>query len=277
MLLLHERIAAQGPVTFAEFMETALYHPQHGFYEQAAVGEEAHFVTSPHVSPLFAELLAGQLEECWKLLGGPDPFDVVEAGAGHGTLALQLLDCLSGRISAAIRYTAVERSAAGRTAMAAAGLRVASGIGELEPGLVGCVVANELLDNLPFHRLRGTDHGPVELLVGVRDGRLELIEGPVSSDGLLAFAHALAPGREAVASPAAKAFVAETAAILRPGYMWLIDYGSDDRSIEPSVHGYRRHRLEEDVLAEPGASDIKARRGSGADLLRTDPGSPPHR
>src|SRR5918996_5087543 len=77
---LRDRIAAEGPITFAEFMEAALYDPDGGFYSRLPVGEEAHFVTSPHLSPVFGRLVARQVAEFWGLLDRPARFGVIEVG-----------------------------------------------------------------------------------------------------------------------------------------------------------------------------------------------------
>ncbi|MEW6060061.1 MAG: SAM-dependent methyltransferase, partial [Actinomycetota bacterium] len=87
---IRDAIRDHGPITFAEFMERALYGPG-GFYERPPVGREGHFVTSPHVHPIFAELLMCAFSELWADLGRPDPFPVVEVGAGDGTFALDLV------------------------------------------------------------------------------------------------------------------------------------------------------------------------------------------
>src|SRR5215213_6008956 len=87
--LLRERIERHGPITFAEFMEAALYDPQHGYYAsgRAAIGRKGDFITSVSVGPLFGRLLARQFVEMWEVLGGPSPFQLVEQGAHDGTLA----------------------------------------------------------------------------------------------------------------------------------------------------------------------------------------------
>jgi SAM-dependent MidA family methyltransferase len=253
---LRHRIAAQGPITFAEFMDSALYDPEEGFYARVPVGEEGHFVTSPHLSPVFGRLVAQQVAEFWVLLDRPAPFDLVEVGAGDGTLAQQILGTLPDEVSRALRYTAVERSPAARQALLAAGLRVLDSLTDLSSLAVGCVIANELLVNLPFHWLRGTIDGPAELYVGVEADRFVLVEGAVSSHELLVHAPPLGPGEECVVSPAALEFVARTAEVLGRGYIWLVDYGFVDRTESPSVHGYREHRVHDDVLTEPGSTDI---------------------
>src|SRR5262249_6152161 len=96
---LRRRIEDAGPITFAEFMDSALYDPDGGFFERGAaegpVGADGAFVTGPHVSPLFGALLSRMVEDVRTRLGDPHPFTVVEVGAGDGTLARQLADGLA--------------------------------------------------------------------------------------------------------------------------------------------------------------------------------------
>lgn len=255
---LRRRIAANGPITFAEFMDRALYDPEEGFYARPPVGEKGHFVTSPHLSPVFGRLVARQVAELWDLLDRPAPFDLIEVGAGDGTMAHQILDALPGELNSVLHYTAVERSASARRTLEASGLEARESLSGLPHPVVGCVIANELLDNLPFHRLRGTSDGPVELFVGVEPGRFVLVEGPPSTGELLALVPPLDPGQEFVVSPATLELIDRAAAALNRGYIWLVDYGFIDDAERRSVHGYRDHRVHDDVLAEPGSTDITA-------------------
>src|SRR5437762_4410104 len=88
-----ERIAAvirqQGPITFADYMEHALYDDEHGFFARGAGAGRAgqDFVTSPEVGSLFGALVARSIDATWRALGEPDPFVVVEVAAGRGRLA----------------------------------------------------------------------------------------------------------------------------------------------------------------------------------------------
>jgi SAM-dependent MidA family methyltransferase len=265
---LQERIRAEGPMTFAAFMEAALYDPDDGFYGSSPVGEQGDFVTSPHVSSLFGRLVAAQVEEFWELLGRPDRFDVVEVGAGRGTLARQILQSLPSRVASGVRYRAIDRSPSARRALeglsAELGRPVDVGgeLGEVEPGLTGCLIANELLDNLPFHRVKARDEGVAELFVGIEGGDFVLTEGPPSHPALERLAPVLADGEEAVVNLQALEFLDQGSRLFRRGYVWLCDYGwvpgnSSERH-KDFVHGYRRHRMEEDVLSEPGTRDITA-------------------
>ncbi|CAN5116891.1 SAM-dependent methyltransferase [soil metagenome] len=255
---LRRRIGRDGPITFAAFMEAALYDPEEGFYVGNPVGERGHFVTSPHVSDAFGALLARQVEEFWELLGRPDPFDVVEVGAGDGSLASTLLGALSDDMRRATRYTAVERMAPGRHALTTLGLRTATVIEELPPGLTGCVLANELLDNLPFHIVRRTERGPVELLVTAKGSSFAFVAGPLSDERLGPATQRLPANAEGAVSLAAPDFLERAISLLQRGYIWLADYSSPTPGWAGPVHGYRRQRIEADVLAQPGSRDITA-------------------
>jgi NADH dehydrogenase [ubiquinone] 1 alpha subcomplex assembly factor 7 len=237
-------IRDRGPITFAEFVELALYGPA-GFYEQPPVGTEGDFVTSPHVHQVFAELLARGIVDLHGLLGEPRPFRVSEVGAGDGTLARQLLPHLA---PLDVAYTAIDRSAGARTALAAIeGVEVD---GRLEDPPSHLILANELLDNLPFRRLRGTASGTKEILVGLDGDRfVEHLADPPDDVSLQ-------EGEEQVIPVGAIAFLDEVAARLaHPGYALLIDYGGVGEPGGPP-HGYRSHRTVEDLLDRPGTADI---------------------
>ncbi len=265
---LRRRIEDAGPITFAEFMESALYDPEDGFFEGGsrhesggAVGPDGDFVTSPHVSPLFGALLSRLVEDMRARLGNPDPFTVVEVGAGDGTLARPLADGLAETETAEL--VLVERTARHRESLAALAsslpcpARVVATISELEPGSVtGCVLANEVLDNLPFRRVRRGPRGPAEVCVGVEDGALTLVELPPSSPEASAAARNLPEGGEALVPTGAYELLAGIDAALERGFVVLIDYPSAAGDAE--VHGYRKHRPVANVLAGPGTSDVTA-------------------
>lgn len=173
-----ERIRRHGPRSFEEVVDLALYHPEHGFYATVgSAGRRGDFITSPEVGPLFGAVVARALDAWWDDLGRPDPFTVVEAGAGRGALAIAVRaahpECLG-----ALTYVLVERSPRLRAAqgehlrltppalalpsavaddarppLGGTGPRFTS-LAELPAGrLTGVVVANELLDNLAFRLL----------------------------------------------------------------------------------------------------------------------------
>src|SRR3954454_20654403 len=111
--ILAARIAEAGPLSFAEFMEAALYHPEHGYYAsgRAAIGRGGDYFTNVSVGPLFGRLLMRQFAEMWRRMGSPAQFEVVEQGAHAGDLAADVLEgarALEPEFATALRYTIVE-------------------------------------------------------------------------------------------------------------------------------------------------------------------------
>ena len=159
---LAEKIRQNGPMTFADYMEVCLYHPQYGYYSKSDQQPRRDYITSVDVSPLFGRLLTRQFHEMWDALGNPSRFLLVEAGAGTGTLAKNVLDFAADSFPefySALTYVAVERSEARRAAHASL-LESHSARGRFEsssdlpkeiPG--GCIFSNELLDAFPVHRV----------------------------------------------------------------------------------------------------------------------------
>lgn len=254
---LRRAIRDHGPISFAEFMEISLYGAG-GFYEEPPVGQRGAFVTSPHVHPVFGELLGRGVEDVWRAAGSPAPFHLIELGAGDGTLATQLLGQLEG---VPVEYAAVERSSGALKALASRGLRTAHGVETMGQGVDGCVIANELLDNLPFLRVRRTESGLREVCVGLRDdGRFVEVEVPCDESLLEEAPEVAVPeGSEIVFPLEALNMMYRTARLLASGGAIFIDYASSERG---SVHGYRDHREVDDVLEAPGSADITA----GVDL-----------
>ena len=249
-------IAEGGTIGFDTYMELVLYGPG-GFFERPPVGARGHFVTAPHVHPfVFAHCVRTALLDTWHALGEPDRFRVVELGAGDGTLAVALLEAFRELPMPAVEYVAVEISPGAREALAERGLAVAERIGDLDP-FDGVVLANELLDNLPFVpvRRRGTDL--VEVRVGLAaDGeRLQEVEAPRSPADVEP--PQMSEGEETTIPVGAFAMLDGIADRLRRGSVLLIDYGRTE-SPSGAVHGYREHREVADVLSDPGGTDITA-------------------
>lgn len=257
-------IASSGPVPFERFMELALYGAE-GFYTKVgggSAGRRGDFITSPEVGPLFGAVLARYLDAEWERLGRPDPFTVVDAGAGPGTLARSVLAAAPG-CSDAMRYVAVEVSAPQRDRHPETVESVAS-MAQVAPhgGLTGVIVANELLDNLPF-RLAVFDSGWREAYVDLGDdGRfVEVLSAPF--DPVPA---ALLPsasfGSRAPLVDRARSFVDETRALLAAGSLVVVDYGTPitaslaGRPWRDWLRTYRGNERGDHYLAAPGTQDI---------------------
>jgi len=252
--LLRER----APLTVAAFMELALYDPDHGYYARAAQrsGRAGDFFTSVDVGPLFGELLELQLCEMAALLRTAaeaaekaeraGTFDLVEAGAGNGRLAADILRAAKERDPAfydSIRLHLVEASAVARAAqrdtLGEVGDRLVSSGAELPERFEGVLVANELLDALPTHQVVMREDGLKEMYVSVGPS-LHLIEGPPSTPALQAYLDragvTLEPGWRVEINLRAIDWVREAARRLTRGFLILIDYGHEARELYSATH-----------------------------------------
>ncbi|MDB6148524.1 MAG: hypothetical protein JWO45_2188, partial [Spartobacteria bacterium] len=159
--LIRAEIGKRGPVSFAWFMEQALYQPQHGYYSsgRAAIGRSGDYFTNVSVGGLFGKLLAAQFAEMWNRLGQIDDFTIVEQGAHDGQFAHDVLQAIresSGDFFSKVRYRMIEPITVlekrQRTTLASFREKVGwcRSIGALEP-FTGVHFSNELLDAMPVH------------------------------------------------------------------------------------------------------------------------------
>jgi SAM-dependent MidA family methyltransferase len=254
--------SAGGAIPFRRFMDLALYG-EHGFYIGAAAGQAGRrgdFLTSPEVGPLFGAVVARFLDAEFVRLGRPDPFTVIDAGAGPGTLARAVL-AARPQCTTALRYVAVEFSSAQRD-------RHPDGVesrSALPPGPIdGVVLANELLDNLPF-RLVVFDTAWREAFVaeGPDGGFVEVLSSPLSPVPA-ALPSRPAHGARAVLQDDAVAWLAQAREMVRAGRIIVVDYARSStaemaaRPWREWLRTYRRHGRGEHYLADPGAQDITA-------------------
>ncbi len=158
--------ARGGALRFDEFMSVALYG-ERGFYMRSGrAGRRGDFITSPEVGPLFGAVIARACDSWWRELGSPDSFTVLEVGAGPGTLARAVI-AAKPACSNALRYVAVEVSAEQR-ALHPDGIESCAAMPTEQ--FAGVIIANELLDNLPF-RLFVFDDSWREAYVAWEGGR----------------------------------------------------------------------------------------------------------
>lgn len=261
-------------VTFARYMELALYHPQWGYYARARgvypAGPEGDFVTAPTAHPAFAALWA----EILALLAGRrgEPLTFVDVGAGDGTF---LANVAVYPPSEAIKtLAAVEISPCGRKAIASKlpQVNVAASLDGLAPPGGPCVIfASELYDALPCHLVEGTEGGFCELYVeAMENGTLRLVPDRPSTPELASYLSfygvALEVGQRAEIRLEARRFHEELLTWAgEDAVVFVLDYGYPARSLynpkarrRGSLMGYLRHRPVTNVLDSPGEVDMTA-------------------
>ena len=273
-----EEIARSGGwISFARFMQIALYEPGLGYYSAGArkLGAAGDFVTAPEVAPVFSRCLAVQCEELLRSLGGGD---VLELGAGSGVMAAELLgelarrDCLPERywildVSADLR----ERQRATLAAVVPHLLDRVEWLDRLPEDFTGIMVANEVLDALPVDRfvVRG---GAVNALgVTSQLGRLEWSEARAPealADAVRGVERdtgvAWPDGYTSEINLGLADWLAAPAASGRRGVLLFVDYGLPRREFYAAERSdgtllcHFRHRFHDDPFTRPGLQDITA-------------------
>ncbi len=277
-------------------MEHALYDEREGFFGRGGGAGRAgrDFVTSPEVGVLFGALVARALDRWWEELETPDPFVVVDAGAGRGRLAADVMRADPG-CSSALRYVMVERSPVLRAAQRellddiepaedalGPALRTepdeavhrVPGVGPIVTALAdlpaleleGVVVANELLDNLPFRVVERGRDGWNEVRVGVHDDAFveTVVPAPpdlVAATERVAVAAAIPEGARLPVPTGTATWMRRCGELLRRGFLLVLDYADDAASLAGRgqaewLRTYREHHRGASPLIDPGAQDI---------------------
>jgi SAM-dependent MidA family methyltransferase len=272
---LREEIARGGPITFARFMERALYDPGNGYYTTAVTRptRAGDFLTAPELHPIFGRTLTTQVEEMWHLLGEPADFMVREYGAGSGALFLSILDGLdrmASPLAQAVRYDpvdfALQRSLI-RDRLSEIGREgQLLHIADDHKSLVGVVIANEFVDALPVHRVMKLNGMLREIHVDWRDERFTEIAGPLTDERLVAwFTDAgieLADNQRAEVNLGMLDWLATTSAAIDKGYLVVIDYGAGAADLygqdrpTGTIRAFSDHHVSADVLSGVGERDI---------------------
>ena len=269
--LIIDAIRTRGPLSFHDFMEMALYYPGQGYYAapREAIGEAGDFYTSPYLSGLFGEIIAGQLEEMWMLLDRR-PFTIVECGAGTGLLCRDILHRLklNDEMFPFLQYIIIEKSEwmrkKERTLLAAEGflpkLRWASSLREL-PHIHGCILSNELVDNFAVHQVVMAGQ-LMEVFVTHDDGFKEILR-PASTDlhnYLREFNISLPTGSRAEINLEATEWIRDAAAALSSGFVLTIDYGHCAADLYSRRTGtlacYHQHKVAHSPYDHVGEQDI---------------------
>jgi SAM-dependent MidA family methyltransferase len=284
--LLIDRIAAspQQRLTFAEYMDLILYHPQYGYYtSQVAIGSDGDFFTSSSLGKDFGELLAEQFIETWQILGQPKPFSIVEMGAGTGRFTADVLTYLVQKypsILDSLQYLIIERSP-GLIAQQKAFLEPFTDINIawktwqdiLPSSLVGCLFSNELVDAFPVRRIAIENNRLKEIYVTYRDRQFIEVSDEISTPKIADYFNLVGvslPSKEypenyqSEVNLAALEWLDTIASKLQRGYLFTIDYGYNaQKYYHPqrycgTLQCYYQHRRHNNPYINIGNQDISA-------------------
>jgi len=274
---LRERINRDGPITFRDWMQVALYDEVAGYYRSRHQiwGRKGDYRTSPERSDLFAATFARYFAGLYEQLGKPRSFKLVEIGGGAGHFAFGVLQtlqayfpqvfdatrCVFDEISAPAQTVARQRLHGFADCVEFASLdRV-----EINPGIV---FSNELVDAFPVHRVTLSDGKLGEFYVTLDvDGQFAWKVGPPSSEQLAEYLRrhdiSLREGQVVEVNLETEVWLAKVAAKLRRGYLVTVDYGaeavelySSPERAQGTLRGFQRHAFVENVLAAPGNTDL---------------------
>jgi SAM-dependent MidA family methyltransferase len=242
--IIRAQIERHGPVSFAWFMQQALYHPEHGYYSsgRCAIGRKGDYFTNVSVGPLFGQLLALQFLEIWDRLGKLIDFVIVEQGAHDGQFALDVLEFVQKRrpeFFDALRYRIIEPFPILKEQQC----RMLEAFGDKiewrassEP-FTGVHFSNELLDAMPVRLISdGT-----EKLVGLEGDKFVFVERPID---------------KAILNQPALDWIDEIAANLKRGYVITIDYGCTNEDCRRNVQVRAQHRNLHSPFDSIGDADI---------------------
>lgn len=262
--ILAARIAAEGPISLADYMAECLLHPRHGYYAtRDPLGATGDFTTAPEISQMFGEMLGLCLAQAWLDQGRPTPFVLAEAGPGRGTLMADILRAIRAVpfMSEAAQVHLVEASP---TLRACQREKLGDAVTWHDtvatlPDAPLFLVANEFLDALPIRQFVRHGAGWRERQVGLKDAALAFGLGPEIAPPMLS--HRLpdtAEGDIVEVCPAATAVAGAIAErIAREGGAALfVDYGGW-HSRGDTFQAVRRHRPV-NPLDAPGEADLTA-------------------
>jgi len=263
-----------GDLSFRDFVEVAMYHPQFGYYSRGAnpVGKEGDYITSPLLSPAFSFALNRLIRE-FLSRAGDGKSTIVDVGCGDGSLIHSLS---SAAASSDLTFAGVDRSL--ERAIDGQGVAFATGLREIPSGSNQLVIANELFDALPFARLVRRGDELHELWVAEREGDLDWNEHEASLEYEQYFADRgveLAEGQFADVSLDWTSQYEELCSFVTHGLLVTFDYGFPvdklfDRRARRfgTAAAYSRQRVTRDLLASPGEQDLTCHINF-TDLIRT--------
>jgi len=272
LALILKRVALQGPISVADYMDLVLAHPEHGYYRtRDPLGRGGDFTTSPEISQIFGELLGLWSAIVWQSLGSPARIHLVELGPGRGTLMADALraSALLPDFHRALSLHLVETSPTLR-ALQADKLKDFAPVwhdnfDSLPDDAPLLLLANEFFDALPIRQFLRTASGWAERCVGVKDGKLAFVTGPaIEASDIAALLGEDADAEIAEGSiledcPTGRALAAALGERLarQGGAALIIDYGTTRPALGDSLQAVRQHAFHP-VLEQPGEADVTA-------------------
>jgi len=273
-------IRKEGKISFARFMEAALYDPDDGYYTTPGekIGLRGDYFTSTDLHPIFGKLLAKQIIEMDDLLDHPKEFSLLEMGAGKGLLCYDILTGLrefSPELYRRIRYLVIERSPwmiQRQKELLRPFLKESCRIewhGDLESNnLIGCVLSNELFDAFPVHPFVMTENGLQEVYVTFKNGKFAEQIGPPSrselSDYIKRLGLELSYGFRGEINLEAMSWMKKVGRSLNRGFVITMDYGYPAEELYCALHRngtllcYYHHKVRENPYDLVGQQDITA-------------------
>ena len=263
-----QKIREEGPISFHDFMEMALYYPEKGYYTSAQnkIGKTGDFYTSSSLTPAFGAMIARQIEEMWDI-SGRKAFTIVEYGAGTGVLCHDILNYLknNNELYERLNYCIIEKSPVMREKQKAHLHQKVSWHNTIRDiaDITGCILSNELLDNLAVHQV--VMHNELmEVFVDYKDDFTELLKPAKKelTEYLAALNVVLPKGFRTEINLEAIEWMKEIAASLKKGYLITIDYGylSDELYSERRSSGtlvcYNKHTINDNPYTNIGSQDI---------------------
>ena len=267
--------AAGGSISFAEYMQHALYAPGLGYYSAGAAkfGAAGDFVTAPEISPLFGAVLAQQVACVFAQLGGGD---LLEPGAGTGALAVSVLrklrdlDALPGRyLILEVSPDLQERQEQRLRAEVPDLLSRVTWVAQLPQNFSGVVIANEVVDALPVERFRISAGKVLQARVSAEGPRFawSYADAPAALQKAVTQIESelgveFAEGYESEVSLSARHWLSDVADAVSTGFIFVIDYGLSRREYyaqerhEGWLRCHFRHHAHNDPLILPGIQDV---------------------
>src|SRR6266542_1809680 len=248
-------IEKRGAVSFAWFMEQALYHPEHGYYSsgRCAIGRRGDYLTNVSVGPLFGRLLAAQFAEIWERLGKIDNFMIVEQAAHDGQFARDVLQSTqkhAPEFFASLRYRIIEPFPILQERQS----RTLESFGDkiewrdsLQP-FAGVHFSNELLDAMPARLIRGA----IEKLVDLEGDGFVFVERSLPKGAT----PSKPPRKQEAFNQPTLDWIDTVAANLRRGYVLAVDYGHLSNEFDGSIQVRAQHQHLDSPFERIGHADI---------------------